>query len=144
MCTIVRTRHRHQHVLLRFIHFWDLTMLWVGQFKFIWFHFNCNIKGYKHLGLFCTKFYILLFITYVILLVNHGFFLFYSIFICKAVLSSPINAHLCSFSCIFRVLWHIPSFATGAPLPFHQWSRARVGACAHEEVNVALFDVFLP
>ena len=77
-------------------------MLWVGEFKFILFHFNCNIKGYKCSGLFCTKFHILLFITYVILPVNHGSFLFYSIFICKAILSSPDNAHLCSFSCIFR------------------------------------------
>ena len=99
-------------------------MLWVGEFKFILYHFSCNIKGYKRSDLFGTKFHILLFITYVILLVNHGFFLFYSIFICKAVLSSPINAHLCSSSCIFRAL-------------------ARVGACAHGEVNVALFDVFL-
>ena len=51
-------------------------MLWVSEFNFIWYHLNHNIKGYKCSGLFCKKIHILLFITYVILLVNHGFFLF--------------------------------------------------------------------
>ena len=93
-------------------------MLWIGEFKFILLTVILRVTNIQ--AYFCTKFHILLFTPYVILLVNHGFFLFYSIFVCKAALSSPINAHLCSFSCSLRALWHIPSFATGTPLPFHQ------------------------
>ena len=72
-------------------------MLWLSEFNFICYHLIHNINGYKHSDLFCTKFHILLFITYIILLGNHEFFLFYSIVFCKAVLSNPINVHLSIF-----------------------------------------------
>ena len=93
-------------------------MLWVGEFKFILFHFNCNIKGYKCSGIFCTDFHILSFLTFVMTPVIHGFFLFHSIFICKVFLDSPINAHLCYFSCIFRACGIFHLLPQGHPCPF--------------------------
>ena len=45
------------------------------------------------------------------------------------------------FFMFFRALWLVPSIATGAPLPFYTLLMGRVGACAHEEVNVTSFVI---
>ena len=66
-----------------------------------------------------------------------------SIFVFKAVLDKFIHTHLYQFCCIFRALWPVTAFATGAPMPFDQIPRAWAGACAHGEVNVAPFHVFI-
>ena len=71
------------------------------------------------------------------------FFLFSLISICRTVLSLPINVLLCYFLCIFRALWLVSSTATGAPQPFYNTCKGKVGACAHGEINAILFALFL-
>ena len=77
------------------------------------------------------------------ILVKLEFLWFFVIFVFKAVLDKFIHVHLYQFCCIFRALWPVTSCATGAPMAFDQIPRALTSACAHGEVIVAPFHVFI-
>ena len=79
----------------------------------------CIYKGHKRLGLFLTNFPFLWFPTLAIISVKLVIFLKLVKSICKACYNNSINTQMCYFCCIFRALWLVTSWATGAPSPFY-------------------------
>ena len=123
--------------------FWDFTNFWVCLYYFKLLHLIHISKGHKCSGLFCTKLQVLWFLTLFILPVKHEISLFLTKFACKASLNNSNNTILCHFLCIFRALWLVTSWATGAPMSIESIPRAQSGACAHGEVIAHLFNAFL-
>ena len=106
-----------QHVFALTFFWGDFTSIWVCLYSFYLLYLIHNSKGYKHSGLFCTKFKVLWFVTLVILPVKLEISLILIKFICKAVLNNPSYVHLYPFCSVFRALWPATTLVTGAPMP---------------------------
>ena len=106
-----------QHVFELNLLFWHFISIWVGLYSFYLFYLIHNSKGHKRSGLFCTKLQVLWFLTFVISTVKLGISCILLKFIYKPVLNSSIDIHIYPFCCIFRALWLVTSWATGAPIP---------------------------
>ena len=102
----------------------------------------CIYKGHKCLGLFLTNLLFLWFLTLTIILVKLVIFLILVKVVCKACYNNPINTQMCYFCCIFRALWLVTSWATGAPPTFIFYNMGLRSACAHGEVYTLLIASF--
>ena len=93
--------------------------IWVGVSVSYLLYLFCICKGHKHSGLFLTNLPFLWFPTLAIISLKLVIFLKLVKTICKASYNNYINAQMCYFCCIFRALWLITSWATGAPPTFY-------------------------
>ena len=98
-------------------HFWDYISIWVGLYSFYLLYLIQYSKGQKRSGLFCIKLQVLWFLTFVISPVKLGISCILLKFVYKPVLNNSIGIHTYPFCCIFRALWLVTSWATGAPIP---------------------------
>ena len=62
---------------------------------------------------------------------------------CRVVLSLPINVHLCYFH-VFEGPVAKSTLCHNDTPTLSAMTKARVGACAHGEVKLILFDTILP
>ena len=106
-----------EHGFFLSLNFQDLFCIWVCLNISYLLYLFCISKGYTRSSLFLTNFIILWFPTLTIILVKLVIFFILVKTVCKACYNLYINAQMCYFYCIFRALWPVTSWATGAPLP---------------------------
>ena len=110
---------KRQHGTFLIPLFKDLFCIWICLNVSYLLYLFCIYKGHKRSGLFLTNFPFLWFLTLAIILVKLVIFLILVKFVYKACYNNPINTQMCYFYCIFRALWLVTSWATGAPLPLY-------------------------